>query len=98
MTTYLLPLLEVMGDWLIWLLNNMPEILIMVMKTKCVGGLKGSWGSSSIVSTGLLLGGNGGGIPAGDGYLWNVYPEKLVHVALFSFVLDLDVLTNLLQC
>jgi hypothetical protein len=64
MTTYLLPLLEVMGNWFNWLLNNMPEISIMVMKTKCVRAVKGSWGSGSIVSNGLPLGGNGGGIPA----------------------------------
>ena len=62
MTTYLLPLLEVMGNQPNWLLNNMPEILIMVMRTKCVQVLKDSWGGGSIVSTGLPFGGNRGGI------------------------------------
>ncbi len=38
----------------------------MVMKTKCIQALKGSLGSGSIVSIGLLLGGNGGGSPAGE--------------------------------
>jgi hypothetical protein len=63
---YLLPLLEVIGYRPDWLLNNMPEILMMDMKTKCVRALKGSWGSSSIVSIGSLLGGNGSGIPDGE--------------------------------
>jgi hypothetical protein len=36
----------------------------MVMRTKCICVLKGSWGSRSIVSIGSQLGGNGGGFPA----------------------------------
>ncbi len=63
---YLLHLLQVMGNLPNWLLNNMPEISMMVMKTKCVQALKSYWGSGSIVSIGLLSGGNGGGIPAGE--------------------------------
>jgi hypothetical protein len=66
MTAYLLPLLDMMGNWPDWLLNNMPEILMMVMKMKCIQALKDSWGSGSIVSIVLLLGGNGGEIPAGE--------------------------------
>jgi hypothetical protein len=83
---YLLPLLEVMGNRPDhWLLNNMPEILIMVMKTKCVCALKGSWGSSSIVSFGLPSGGNGGGTPTGDEVLWIAYPDKIGPCGLFQF-------------
>jgi hypothetical protein len=74
MTTYLLHMLEVMGNQLNWLLNNIPEILMMVMKTKFVQALKGSWESGSIVSIGLLLGGNGGGIPAGEAVLFDCLP------------------------
>jgi hypothetical protein len=55
-----------MGNRPDWLLNNMPDIFMIVIKTKCVRALKSSWGSSSIVSIGLPLGGNGGGIPAGE--------------------------------
>ena len=73
MTTYLLPLLEVMGNRPNWLLNNMPEMLMMVMMTKCVRALKGSWESGSIVSISLLSGGNGGGIHAGE----SVFIERL---------------------
>ena len=73
MTTYLLPLLEVMGNQPNWLLNNMPEILMMVMKTKCVRALKGSWGSGSMVSIGSPSGGNGGGILAGE----DVFVDRL---------------------
>ncbi len=75
MTTYLLPLLDVMGNQPSWLLNkDMPEILMMAMKTKCVQVLKGSWGSSSIVSIGLLSGENGGGIPAGEAVFVDCLP------------------------
>jgi hypothetical protein len=31
-------------------------------------------------------------------FLLIVYTDKLVHVAFFSFVVDLDVLMNLAQC
>ncbi len=71
---YLLPLLEVMGNRPNWLLNNMSEILMMVMKMKCVRELKDSWGTGSKVSIGLLLGGNGGGIPAGEAFFVDCLP------------------------
>ncbi len=74
MTIYLLPLLDVMGNQPDWLLNNMPEILMMVMKMRCIQVLKGSWGSSSIPLIGLLSGGNGGGIPTAEAVLVDCLP------------------------
>ncbi len=60
MTTYFLPLLDMMGNQPNWLLNNMPEILMMVTKTKCARG--------------LLSGGNGSGIPAGEAVFVDCLP------------------------
>ncbi len=74
MTTDLLPLLKVMGNRPNQLLKNMPEITMMVMKTKCIQALKGSWGNGSIVSIGLLSGGTGGGIPAGEDVIVDCLP------------------------
>ncbi len=85
MTSYLLPLLEVMGNLPDWLLNNMPEISMIVMKTKCVQALKGSWGSGYIVSIGSLSSGNDGGIPAGELVFLILALTKFGPCGLFQF-------------
>jgi hypothetical protein len=60
--------------------------------------LKGAWGIGSIVSFGSPLGGNGSVITAGKMFCGSFTLTRLVNVAFFSFVVDLDALTNLARC
>jgi hypothetical protein len=81
---YLLPLLEVMGKWPNWLLNNMSEILMMVMKTKLRTSVEGFQGKR-FHSVNRFANGWAVGSLLGRMFLLIVYPDKIGLCGLFQF-------------